>query len=285
MADKEPLYSNPQLPEGINTSPQHPVATFIKLFSAILLILIVSAWLLGKSGNYLASLVPFEKEVQLASQYELEPDSDANIQLYLENLAAHISDAMALPEGMEIHIHYINEDIENAFATLGGHIFIYKGLLKKLPNENAISMVIAHEIAHILYRDPIRALGQNVAISSGLALLLGHSDVQLLGATGLYTQLKFSRDMETQADVAALKALVNVYGHANGATDLFKVLMDLEESMPNFRESNFFVTHPLGENRIKKIENIAKTNGWVLDKATKALPQGFQSWLDNPEKD
>ena len=277
MSDKQPFYSNPDMPEGINTSPAHPVLTFIKLFTAIIIILALSAWLLGKSGDYLASLVSYQYEADLAALYETPKNNDSDIQLYLENLTAHISDAMNLPKEMEIHTHYIDEDVENAFATLGGHIFLYKGLLKHLPNENALSMVIAHEIAHIKHRDPIRSLGQNVAITSGLALLLGKSDIHLLGSTGLYTQLKFSRDMESSSDIEGLQALVKVYGHANGATDLFKVLNSLTEAMPT--EPAFFVTHPLGENRIKHIENIAQKNNWSLDKPTKPLPPHFKTWL------
>jgi predicted Zn-dependent protease len=277
---QQSFYTNPEIPEGINTSASHPLAIFIKLFAAIAIILIFSAWLLGKSGDYLASIIPYSKEVALVSQYEIpeSKDDSSAIQLYLENLSAHISDAMDLPEGMEIYPHYIDEKIANAFATLGGHIFLYKGLLSKLKNENAISMVIAHEIAHIKHRDPIRSIGQSAAISAGFFLLLGKSDVNLLGSTGLYTQLKFSRDMETASDIDGLSALVKIYGHANGATDLFKLLSSLGDE-DILQEPTFFVTHPLGENRIKLIETIAKENHWSIDKAVTPLPQGFSQWL------
>jgi predicted Zn-dependent protease len=274
------FYTNSKIPEGINTSASHPLAIFIKLFAAIAIILIFSAWLLGKSGDYLASIIPYSKEVALVSQYEIpeSKDDSSAIQLYLENLSAHISDAMDLPEGMEIYPHYIDEEIANAFATLGGHIFLYKGLLSKLKNENAISMVIAHEIAHIKHRDPIRSIGQSAAISAGFLLLLGKSDVNLLGSAGLYTQLKFSRDMETASDIEALGALIKIYGHGNGATDLFKLLSSLSNE-DIFQEPTFFVTHPLGEKRVKLIKTIAKENNWSMDKAVTPLPQGFSQWL------
>ena len=61
-------YHNPQIPEGINVSQTNPLLTFLKLFSAILVILAISAWLLGKSGAWLATLIPFEKEVQLTQE-------------------------------------------------------------------------------------------------------------------------------------------------------------------------------------------------------------------------
>ena len=278
MPDKQPFYNNPTIPEGINTSASHPIATFLKLFGAIALILALSAWILGKSGDYLGALIPFKQEVALTNLYEEPEANDSDIQLYLENLSDYISDAMQLPEGMNIKLHYVDEDIENAFATLGGHVFIYKGLLKKLSNENAVAMVIAHEIAHVKHRDPIRSLGQTLAISTGFALLLGKSDASLLGNAGLYTQLKFSRDMETSADIEGLKALVTRYGHANGATDLFKILskMHADEIM---KEPAFFVTHPLDENRIKKIEELIKQNNWSVEPKPKALPVHFTEWL------
>ncbi|MCK5916941.1 MAG: M48 family metallopeptidase [Cocleimonas sp.] len=278
---QQAFYTNPEIPEGINTSASHPLSTFIKLFSAIAIILVLSAWLLAKSGDYLASLIPFDKEVQLASQYEfpVSENDSADIQLYLENLTAHISDAMDLPDDMEIYPHYIDEDIENAFATLGGHIFLYKGLLSKLNNENAISMVIAHEIAHIKHRDPIRSVGQSAAISTGFFLLLGKSDINLLGTAGLYTQLKFSRDMETASDIEGLNALVKIYGHASGSTDLFKLLSSLSDE-ETIKEPTFFITHPPGDNRIKQIEVIANDNHWSMDKAVTPLPNGFSTWLD-----
>ncbi|MCK5897330.1 MAG: M48 family metallopeptidase [Cocleimonas sp.] len=280
---QQDFYTNPEIPEGINTSPSHPLITFIKLFSAIAIILAVSAWLLGKSGDYLAALIPYSQEAYLISEYELldnehDERKTADIQLYLENLTAQISDAMDLPKEMEIFPHYVDDDIENAFATLGGHIFLYKGLLKKLPNENAISMVIAHEIAHIKHRDPIRSVGQSAAISAGFFFLLGYSETNLLGSAGLYTQLKFSRDMESASDTEGLAALVSLYGHANGATDLFKVLNALDDNK-RIKEPTFFVTHPLGKNRIKKIQAQAAQHNWSMDKPVTALPYGFNQWL------
>lgn len=277
-----PTFSNPEIPEGINVSKAHPMATFIKLFSVLVIILGLSAWLLGRSGEYLAALIPFQKEARLASSYDLPNDSETEIQRYLESLSKKISDKSNLPNGMTIHIHYIDEDIENAFATLGGHIFLYKGLLDKLPNENSLSMTIAHEIAHVKHRDPIRSLGQGVAISTGLAILLGSANLNLLGSAGLYTQLKFSREMETLADQDGLKALFQVYGHVKGATTLFKLLGDLAEG-DKIKTPTFFETHPLSQDRINTIQNLANKNRWAQDKAITPLPQDFKHWLNPTE--
>jgi predicted Zn-dependent protease len=85
--------------------------------------------------------------------------------------------------------------------------------------------------------------------------------------------------METAADKEALKALVSLYGHANGAIDLFNLLTRLHQD-DALKQPTFFVSHPLGKNRIKHIEEIATKHHWSLDKAVTPLPHAFKKWLD-----
>jgi predicted Zn-dependent protease len=55
----------------------------------------------------------------------------------------------------------------NAFATRGGHIFVTQGLIDRRRNESELAGVLAHEIAHVLKKDHLRAVQKN----AGLALL------------------------------------------------------------------------------------------------------------------
>ena len=118
------------------------------------------------------------------------------------------------------------------------------------------------------------------AINSGIKLLMGYSNVDILGNTGLYTQLHFSRSMETESDVEGLNAVHSVYGHVNGATDLFKTLHAITDDGSPKPKSAFFSTHPLDQDRIDRINNIADENGWAVeDKKTTPLPDEFMTWL------
>ena len=278
-------YHNPQIPEGINVSKTNPLLTFLKLFSAILVILVISAWLLGKSGAWLAMLIPFEKEVQLTLDELTETGAtktNPQLQQYLDGLVARLEPAMQLPEGMQVQIHYESEDVENAFATLGGHLFFYKGLLKQLPNENALTMLIAHEMAHVKHRDPIRSMGQKVAISAGVKAMLGYSNIGLLGNAGLYTQLHFSREMETRADEEGMRAMHQAYGHIEGALDLYSILKALSEEHSLLQPIAFFSTHPLDDQRVANLNKLVEVEGWFLEKGTNKiieLPEGFRGWL------
>lgn len=275
-------YSNQQPPEGINVSNNDPLITFLKLLAGFVLIFGVTVWVLGKSGGWLAGLVPFKQEIALSKLYpEEEPDNNqhAQIQAYLDILTDEISATMDLPEGMTITVHYIDEDVDNAFATLGGHIFLYRGLLEKLPNENSLAMLIAHEMAHVKLRHPIRAIGQQMAISTGIKLMLGETKIKILGDAGLLTQLQFSRDMETASDTEGLHAVQKHYGSIAGAFGLYDTLQAISEEDEG-SESAFFSTHPLDVDRIQHLSDIAQQQNWEAKAENiQTLPNGYADWL------
>lgn len=272
-------YENPLLPEGINTSKSHPLKTFLILVTGLLLVLIVSAWLLGIGGGYLASKIPYAQEKRLAETYAEAAAPRTQLLDYLQGLADKVSVAMQLESEMKITVHYVAEDVENAFATIGGNIFLYKGLLEKLPNENALAMLIGHEIGHVRHRDPIISIGQNAAISTGMMLLLGSTDTGILGSTGLLTQMKFSREMETRSDETGLVAVQRLYGHVNGALGLYSVLDAISESSILDEPSQFFSTHPVSDTRIKELSELIVEKEWLLSMPVTPLPKLFSTWL------
>jgi len=272
-------YENPPIPEGINTSRAHPLKTFLILLLGLIVVLAISTWLLGVGGSYLASKIPYSQEKRLAEAYA-QYDAATRTELldYLQALADKVSSAMQLTPEMKITVHYIDQDIENAFATIGGNIFLYKGLLEKLPNENALTMLIAHEIAHVRHRDPIVSIGQGAAISTGMMLLLGSTDTGILGSAGLLTQMQFSREMESRSDETGLNAVEKVYGHVGGALDLYQVLDAVSES--NLVEPPpFFSTHPISKTRIKELSVLITDRNWRQDVSPTLLPKQFSIWL------
>ena len=44
-------------------------------------------------------------------------------------------------------VHAVQDPTVNAFATLGGHVFVFTGLVDSLDSENGLAMVLAHELA------------------------------------------------------------------------------------------------------------------------------------------
>ncbi|MBK8065980.1 MAG: M48 family metalloprotease, partial [Betaproteobacteria bacterium] len=204
-------YSNPQLPEEVNNSDTRPLRSFLVLASATLVFALAAAALLAFFGGSFARYLPYALEVRLAEPYarRMAP-GDAVVEGYLQGLAARLSPGMDLPAGMQIRVHYIDEPMVNAFATLGGHVAVYRGLLERLPDENTLAMVLAHEIGHAGHRHAIASLGRGVAFGAAVSVVSAGAGSRVaesvLGNAGLLTLLSFSRSQEEEADSAGLAA-------------------------------------------------------------------------------
>ena len=224
----------------------------------------------------LARHIPFTYEQAIARHFAGDlTTGDVAVQTWLQTLANALADGMALPDGMVIHVRYIDDGTVNAFATLGGHILVFRGLIDATPNENALAMVLAHEIAHIKHRDPIVALGRGALIGTALAALTGVSGNDMagrvLGDAGLMTSLHFSREQESAADSEALAAVARHYGHVAGATLIFEHFLE-EENKDGSRLPELFATHPASQRRIDRLRREAAENHWSDAGETTALP-------------
>ena len=272
-------YRNPRIPEGINVSDRHPLKELLVLAGGALLLLVLLSWLLGQFGGRLARLLPFEHEAALAPVSVLRNDAGPELQAYLLQLGERLGTQMALPSDMQIHLRLNGDDTFNAFATLGGNILLYRGLLERLPHENALAMLLAHEMAHVEHRDPIVGVGQGAAIQLVLGLLVGDPNLAVLGSAGLYTQLHYTREMEREADTAALAAVQGIYGHIGGARDLFDVIHMQRERSGHEEMPAIFSSHPLDEQRLEAISALARERGWSETGEATPLPAAFRRWL------
>ncbi len=276
-------YRNPRLPEGINNSETQPFREFLWLTGGVIGLLVLGLVTLALAAQWLAPKIPFDYEVGIAAPFveslkEETGSGDPRIEAYLQGLADRLAPATGIDESMPITVHYSPDDTVNAMATIGGHLVVYRGLIERLESENALAMVMGHEIAHVLHRDPIVSLGRGVVVGVALAALAGvsSSDVasQVIGEAGLLTTLGFSREQERRADSAGLAALAGVYGHAAGALDLYRTL-GAEETRSSSSHLDFFETHPDTGRRVQAIEDEARTNGWSLEASATPLPD----WL------
>ena len=277
-------YQNPKIPEHINTTKEHPLKEFSSLLIGAIVLVVLASVLLGIGGSWLAGKIPFSAENKIAGMYDITQHTDSKkhpeITQYLQKLADKISKAQNLPSEVKITTHYMDSDTVNAFATIGGHLFIYRGLLEKLPNENALATLLGHEVAHVKYRHPIKSLGRGIAVSIAMTTVMGATDSQVLGDAGMLTVLKFSRDMEKQSDQEAMKTLQSLYGHLNGGAKLFEVFRQMRLELDSGEPTEFFSTHPLDEKRIKSFATFAKSMGWKETGRLTPLPNFFQKSLD-----
>ncbi|MDH5473174.1 MAG: M48 family metallopeptidase [Gammaproteobacteria bacterium] len=256
------------------------------LVSAVVIAAILITTALAYSIDWLAEYIPYEYEKNIAQSFESKSDERNLVDDYLQQLADNLTRHMDMPEGMEITVHYVNQDIVNAMATLGGHIFIYRGLLEKLPHENALVMLLGHEIGHIKLRHPIKGLGKGIIISLVLAALLGQSsDVAsgLLTDTSTLTMLSFSREQEEHADLEGLHATQNYFQHTKGADDLFKVLLH-EHDEKGIYVPQIMSSHPDTQYRITLINQLVSDYQWPTGGVLHPIPETITTRLTSDKK-
>ncbi|MEE4193271.1 MAG: M48 family metallopeptidase [Halieaceae bacterium] len=257
-------YENRPIPEGINVSETHPLVDFASLLAGVALLFAVIFGTVYGAAGLLLPHVPFEFEEVLVESFDEDglfneplPEDQQRAEDALQALADELLAGHELPEGMVIRVHYSPSQDKNAFATLAGNIVINQGLLDSVSSENALAMVLAHEIGHIVHRDPIMATGRVAVTITGLALISGFSQSSVadqvfgLSADGLL--LSFSRDQEREADDYALELLRRHYGHLGGADEFFRHVLN-DDELRNSEWLDFFSTHPGLEERIENVE-------------------------------
>jgi len=113
-------------------------------------------------------------------------------------------------ENFSWEFNLVKENSVNAFAMPGGKVVVYTGLLPVTQTEEALAVVVGHEIAHVIAQHSNERLSQQIALQYGGAIaggLLGNSQaMQQLGNTvfGLGAQygvmLPYARKQEYEAE-------------------------------------------------------------------------------------
>ncbi len=274
-------FRNVKVPEGINVSRHSPVLDLFLLTGGLLLTLAVVSVILIWLGGALGRYVPVSWENALADRVIKPPAAsdgaeDARVASELQALADRLAARMTDDPEIRVVVHYLDDATINAYATLGGNVFVSRGLIARLTSENALAMVMAHEIAHVIHRDVMAAIGGGVLLQIVTAVVLGESSEELSGlvlGSGTLLSRGFSREAERDADAAALRALAQTYGHVAGADDLFAVLKGAVEEAGGGEPPEFMSTHPLTDDRIAAVRATAAARGWPLDGALAALPK------------
>ncbi|MBW2545128.1 MAG: M48 family metalloprotease [Deltaproteobacteria bacterium] len=163
----------------------------------------------------------------------------------------------------------INNPGINAFATPGGYVYIYSGLIELTENEDQLAGVLAHEIGHIKARHIAQTIDKSkkINIATLAAILAG----AFLGGSGELTaavasfsmatattlNLKYSRKHEEEADRLGMSYLVETGYNGEGMLTFLKIMRKYE-FYSNFIPS-YFLTHPGTGDRIVYLDGLLQT--------------------------
>lgn len=229
---------------------------------------------LGKVGGLLTNLAfPLSSDVTLGAAVaeNINGEFAATILNESENQAAYdylnaIKNQILQSEDVENKdlflwkLTIIDEDVLNAFATPGGYIYVYVGLINYLDNVDDLAGVMGHEIAHADRRHSVNQQIQNAKLQLLLNVVAGDQSAIAEVAAGFISNvssLKFSRDDETEADAASVEYLDETNFACNGAAEFFRKLE--EEGGSGVPE--FLSTHPNPSNRVVDIDARATCRG------------------------
>lgn len=159
----------------------------------------------------------------------------------------------------------------NAFAVPGGIIGINAGIFLYSDDEDEISGVLAHELAHLSQRHFARQIENAerqspIAIASLLASILliatNNADAGFAGIVGsqaasAQSQLAYSRDWEREADRSGIKTLANSGLDPFAMPSMFQQM--LSANRYSERPPEFLLTHPVTDSRISDAANRAES--------------------------
>lgn len=173
---------------------------------------------------------------------------DRAINNYINRIGQRLAKTSQRPD-LPYTFQVVADDSINAFATMGGYVYINTGLIATADNEAELASVIGHEIAHIVARHGVEQM-RDRAISQGLlsAAGLDRSNAIQIGVE-LAVSRPNSRSDELEADRLGLENMIEANYAPRGILSFMEKLLQKGGSTPSFLS-----THPATSERIKILQ-------------------------------
>lgn len=230
--------------------------------------------LIPELGDASSGLVSPRQEYELGQKWlriyrsQVPTSADPFIQEYTENLIRKLATYSELKD-KRLDILVVENPTLNAFAVPGGVVGVHTGLYTYAETEDQFSSVLAHELAHLSQRHYARTLEQkkNNTLPNMAALLAsilvaataggdaGMAAISLTQSLALDQQLRFSRQMEQEADRIGMETMVNAGNNPYAMPQMFELM--LHASRFYRRPPEFLLTHPLTESRVSDTQQRA----------------------------
>ncbi len=189
---------------------------------------------------------------------------------YVNTIGRVVSGVSDLPETFGgYHFAVIESDEMNALSAPGGFVFISRGLLRRLKDEDSVAAVLAHEVAHIVHRDGVSAIANsnlfgaltdaplqaaaigmnNSSIPVDLAPLTELFSTSVTDLTERLLVTGYDRSQEYKADEYAVELL----RRAGYRSDSVARVLEIVQSSAATEHGGWFDTHPAAKKRIEEL--------------------------------
>ncbi len=201
-----------------------------------------------------------DMHAQLAHQYRVDTTSEQAKRLNrIGQKVARVSDR----QDYAYEFYLIHADEMNAFTIPGGKIYFFSGLLDKMPDDNAVAAVLAHEIGHCAAKHTVKkfqaaisynTLGNilNVFLSpetkaSTAASISSWGANQIMGLA----MSAYGRQDEYEADKLGIKYLILSGYDPQGMISVFNVLQSVDSGS---KTPLILRSHPYVKDRIERVK-------------------------------
>lgn len=163
-------------------------------------------------------------------------------------------------QGFNWTFNVVDENTVNAWCMPGGKVVVYTGILPVTQTEEALAVVMGHEIAHAVARHGNQRMSQGILVQTGGAVLsvaLSQKPqitqqlfMQSFGIASTLGTLKYSRSHETEADKMGLIFAAMAGYNPEVAVDFWTRMSQGGGQKP----PELLSTHPSDETRIKDLK-------------------------------
>ena len=241
----------------------------INIFMLVLLLSCTICFICGCSSEY--NIVTGEQELyyyntdrevqmgksiakQLEKKYKYV--DDPLIQKRVEDIGKKIA-AVCDRKEIDYTFKVINDDEVNAFSLPGGFVYVNKGLIDKVANDNELACVLAHEVGHIVARHSIKKLQGMYGYSILRLLVASASKSAPIGAAAdtAFTELMlgYSREDELLADQLGTRYARLAGYDPHGMIAFLNKLEQVNRRSP-LQPRSYFKTHPYVPDRIRIVK-------------------------------
>jgi predicted Zn-dependent protease len=249
----------------MNKSSPWRLVVILLMAASLLLAQVTYSWALfdGLSGGL---TVEKEKEIGeeflLQVQQEIPIIQDPFLCSYINRLGQKIV-AQLGAQPFHYRFFIVKDPTMNAFAVPGGYIFINSGMMRMADREGELVGVMAHEISHVYCRHMSQLMEKSRAATIGTiigalaSVFLGGAGLPLMVgsmAAGQSAMLKYSRDMEAEADAHGFWWMVKAGYNPRDMISIFNK-MNKQRWLEGGNPPVYLSNHPGTDSRIVELSN------------------------------
>lgn len=214
----------------------------------------------GMQAGQLSNLTD-QQEMQVGAQMHqnllsqgVRLNSDTGLNRYVTGIGQRL-----VPFNRRARLPYsffvVQDKNVNAFATMGGYVYVTTGLLRTADNEAQVASVIGHEMGHIERKHLLGQMRQSMLAQGLASALLGERRSQLASiGVDLLVRRPLSREDEYQADQVGLRTLRDANYATSAMPAFMRKLLQGGGGSPTILS-----THPAVPDRLRALDSAIRS--------------------------